>query len=127
MADKQDLFESEEFNRFLEGLARKTIEASKGIYIPNMKRQKLFYSSLEALKRAVDINNAEITYDIHNDPFDGSGSISIVGNRIQVTNPSLFAEIASRASNIDFYPRIDGCVDLDLMYYRLFDKIGNAD
>ena len=47
-----------------------------------------------------------------------ASSISINGAEIVISNPKLFAEITSSASNFEIYPKLDGSIQFDMMFYH---------
>lgn len=94
---------------------------NNGKFEPVQSRIDIFNSVLDAVDANTSSEDAVITSAL-NEPFNGMGVISVIGDDISFDSPSAFSACAKLASNIDVYSRTDGHVRIDFTFHGLTKK-----
>lgn len=97
-------------------------EDGTSVIIP--ERVKHVETAYKALRFIAKGKNVDVTYEL-NEPYTSMGSVTVVGKEVIITNPVLFAKVASMASNFEVYPKTNGTVQMNFTFHNLTRKVGD--
>ena len=112
-----------EVREFLKSAIDAVNQNESGISITNRDRMTEFSLCCDAMKAIFLNQNALIKCTPH-DQFASVGTISITVPKLTIDVPDLFAKAAGFASNYEIYPKLDGSIVLELIFYNLTTKVG---
>lgn len=117
LESEEDSFDS----FFLEITNMAEIEDQKtAIIVPKRIAQLLL--AYKTLKKVTNGTNAKVTYTLH-EPYKSMGSISVIGNNLEVINIELFKKAVELSSNIEVYSRTDGSFQMNFTFHGLTKPI----
>lgn len=85
--------------------------------IANLSRVKDVVSLKEYLDKKI-ISKKKIICEL-NEPYKDVGSISIIAKDIQFSDPNDLILVLKLSDNMCIYPRTDGKIQMDFMFYDL--------
>ncbi len=94
-----------------------------GVAVANTDRMTEFSLCCEALKAIFSGQDAVIKCTPH-DHYASVGTISVTVPKMTIDVPELFAKVTGFASNYEIYPKLDGSIVLELIFYNLTTKVG---
>lgn len=97
-------------------------EDGTSVIIP--ERVEYVETAYKALRFIAKGKNVDVTYEL-NEPYTSMGSVTVVGKEVIITNPVLFAKVASMASNFEVYPKTNGTVQMNFTFHNLTRKVGD--
>lgn len=97
-------------------------EDGTSVIIP--ERVEHVETAYKALRFIAKGKNVDVTYEL-NEPYTSMGSVTVVGKEVIITNPVLFAKVASMASNFEVYPKTNGTVQMNFTFHNLTRKVGD--
>lgn len=84
--------------------------------IPRIRQMSAVYAALQKL--TAEIPGAELEYHL-NEPYKSTGYISLKGTNLVFEDRDLFTTAVLMASNVDFYPKIDGTVQINFTFHGI--------
>ena len=69
-----------------------------------------------------DCTGIQVKYTL-NEPFQSSGSISIIGRKIECNDSDLFMIAVNTSDNMEVYPKIDETVQMNFAFSGLTKEI----
>lgn len=115
--------EDEEFIRFLRELAYTHREEEENrLIMVDTVRVKQVIDAYNRLKNTASRTPVKVTVSLFK-PIESMGYISVVGGDITFDDPKEFAKIIEHATNVNFYPLVDGSGRLDISFHGLTDEL----
>ena len=93
-------------------------ESEKKLTKVDVGREEQVENLCESIKDMVDEKNVKVSCHLH-EPLESSGYISIIGKNISIVNTLNFVSVLTQANNVEIYPKTDGTVQINLMFYGL--------
>lgn len=130
----EEIISDDDFRKFLEEeenesdicFARELARSEDGISVTNPSAVRTVGVVYNVMKSIVKGAGTQVTYKL-NAPYLSTGSVSLIGKDIIVSNPSLFIKFAKLADNMEIYPKVDGTAVLTLTFHGLIRKVANID
>lgn len=110
-------------NETIEQLAQAIQTEGQGILMTNPRKMQDLVVVYKILKYITSGKRLQITKEI-NQPFSTMAYVSVVGKDLKFTHPVWFMKAAQIASNVDFFPRTDGTVQIDFTFNGFAKRIG---
>lgn len=118
-----EIMSDEEFKIALENLmATKRNSKKERIFIVDPLRYEVFGSVLKIIKYWVRGTDAEVAYKLPNG-CDNMAYITLIGSDLTISDTAVLAMIAKVVSVIDIYPKTDGRLQMDLVFYGLQNEL----
>lgn len=114
--------EDEEFIRFLREIAFAHRKEEKRLIMVDTVRVKQVIDAYNRLKNTAPQTPVKVTVSLFK-PIESMGYISVVGGDITFDDPKEFAKIIEHATNVNFYPLVDGSGRLDISFHGLTDEL----
>ena len=118
--DEQQI--EKELDNFIIELGSLIKKQEKGTFVTNPECLRRIAFVYKAMRHIVRGSGVKISYEL-NQPFISSGSVTIIGKRINIENPSLFVKAARLANTFEVYPKTNKTVQLDFGFDGLAKKV----
>lgn len=118
---EEEFMSDEEVEELLDAFIDSIVEqATEGttMSVINPMKTKMVESAYKVLKYATKGTKAKVTYELHK-PYCSMGSVSIEGKNLTFDKPEWITAVAKIASNIDIYPKTNGCVRINFTFHGL--------
>lgn len=106
------------FRKLLDSVIKNDTENEPTLSIINHDMVFRLFYAYNLLKYLTKDSSAVVTYTLL-DSGENIGTISIKGTNIKFDKPEWFAQIARIASGFDVYPKTDGTIQMDLIFYNI--------
>ena len=121
--EKQDKEGMSQFDKLVEDFRTIMENSDDSLSVVNLERMREMYRCYGMLKTVFQGQKVKIDFC----PHDGSASIGkieiLVNKSLKIRNTKLFHDAVKFASNYEIYPRTDGKIAFNLMFYGLTDFI----
>ena len=114
-----DFMSEEEYEKSVKNFVQQIkIKGDKSKYIDNVVRLEQMKFAYATLKKITKGKNVKISYSLF-EHSKTSGSITIVGDVIEIDRSEWFARAAEFSSNIEVLPLANGQMEINFMFYGL--------
>lgn len=121
MKEQRNVGDNMDFDE-IDYIAKILQAAENSNQIINKQRLSEFIRALSIVTEITKGTGIKVNYKM-NETFKWMGSISMVSKCIGGINEEGFADAAKLASNVEFYPKIDGTVQCNLTFNGMTDLI----
>lgn len=118
MTDKERNEMEKALDEFVEKFGGRIMEEDTRLQILNAGRMQQMAFTHEVLKNLLSGQDVSISHQI-NEPFKGSGSITIEGKEIAFNDTKWFVIASQLADNFEVYPLTNGKIRLAFSFYNL--------
>ncbi len=110
----------EEFIRFLRELGSVHRKEEKRLRMADPMRVRPVIDAYNRLKSTDFGSPVKVTMSLFK-PIESMGYVSVIGGDINFDDPKMLAKIIEHATNVNFYPLVDGSARLDITFHGLTD------
>lgn len=97
---------------------------SSGQTVTDKESEERIKAACDVMKQITKGKEVRVSYEL-NTPYNGMGFITVVGSRIDISNPILFSKIMEISSNLEVYPKTNGDIQMNFTFHNLIRKAGN--
>ena len=97
-------------------------ENEAGVSIVDSDGMRNFSQCYQELKALFNGSGAKVNCKPH-DGFNSVGTISIIADSFAIQDTNAFTKAVKRAANYEIYPRTDGKLMMELIFYNLTRKV----
>ena len=94
-------------------------------YIIAPSKMKEFAELFVVCKKLMSAQQVKASYEL-NTPFPYMGTISLVGQSIDLIDKEFVKYITTHSSNWEVHPRTDGKIQMDIVLYGVAELVGDS-
>lgn len=102
---------------FLNYLSENTVK------VINLARYKTMMQTAAELKEILSAGQGKGEFDVEICDLLNYGAITVTLDELVAQDTALFAAMIARADNFEVYPRTDGRIQLNIMFYAMLDTV----
>lgn len=110
-------------NETIEQIAEAAHADEQGVMLTNPNKMRDLMVVYKLMKYITSGKRLRITYGI-NRPFKSMAYVSIVGKDLKFEHPNWFVMASRAATNVNIFPKVDGCVQIDFTFNGFANRIG---